>query len=283
MKVPWTRSGARQFGRMCRTAIREVAAPERPGRRDVVQLPEAQHRAPDEQRRPRHVDERQRQDHVPHARASRGHEGDGQDDRRERHEPVHEAHDDQVEAPVVARDEADQRAAERGDQHRDAADEERDPAPVDDQAVDVPAELVGAEEIRRRSGASGAAAGVQARAGCGSRAGRRRSRPGGRSGTRRRPRPRSGSAAAGGYQRIRGAVGSAARTVGARPRPSPTAAPVVVILVVADAGVDERVDHVDREVDQDVGRRRHQHDPLHHRVVAPEDRRDDEPADAREC
>jgi hypothetical protein len=43
--------------------------------------------------------------------------------------------------------------------------------------------------------------------------------------------------------------------------------------------VDEHVDHVDHEVDEHVGGGRHQDDVLHHGVVAPQDRRDDQSPD----
>ena len=126
---------------------REVPPPERPGGLDVVQLTEAQHGAADQERRPRRVHERQREDDVPHARAPGRHERDGQQDRGKRHQAVHDPHHREVEAAVVPGHQPDDGPPERGEQHGDAADEERHPAAVDHQAVDVAAELVGAEEV----------------------------------------------------------------------------------------------------------------------------------------
>jgi hypothetical protein len=53
-------------------------------------------------------------------------------------------------------------------------------------------------------------------------------------------------------QPIRGDVASAAGRVDTPATTFPTVASVVVTLVVPDAGIDERVDHVDDEVDEDV-------------------------------
>src|SRR5215212_7429989 len=68
---------------------------------------------------------------------------------------------------------------------------------------------------------------------------------------------------------------------------SATAASTVVMLAPsrrfsgdADAWVDDRVEQVHEQVDDDVRRRRHQHDSLDHRVVALEDRVDRQLAEA---
>src|SRR5262249_3236693 len=83
-------------------------------------------------------------------------------------------------------------------------------------------------------------------------------------------------------QRMGGAVGSAVEIDGTPAATFATAVSLVAILVVPDPRVDERVDHVDREIDQNVGRRRYEHNALHHGVTAPEDRRDDEAAAPRD-
>ena len=75
------------------------------------------------------------------------HERDGEQDRGDRHEPVHQAHDDPVERAHVAGDEADDEADGDADRGHGDADEERDAAAVDDAAVDVAAEAVGAHPV----------------------------------------------------------------------------------------------------------------------------------------
>src|SRR5438552_8799679 len=49
--------------------------------------------------------------------------------------------------------------------------------------------------------------------------------------------------------------------------------------LIADARIDERVDHVHHQVDEQVLGRSHQHHALHDRIVAAQDGRDDEPAE----
>src|SRR5437667_378238 len=49
--------------------------------------------------------------------------------------------------------------------------------------------------------------------------------------------------------------------------------------LIADARIDERVDHVHHQVDEHVRGRGRQHHALHDRIVAAQDGRDDEPAE----
>src|SRR5215510_7188811 len=55
-----------------------------------------------------------------------------------------------------------------------------------------------------------------------------------------------------------------------------------VASVIADARVDERVEQVHAQIDEDVGRGDDEHHALHHGIVAPENGRDDEPAQPRD-
>ena len=74
----------------------------------------------------------------------------GEQDGRDRHQAVHDAHDDAVEPADVAGDQADDEAdgdAEHGHRH---ADDQRHARAVDDAAVDVAAERVGAEAVHER-------------------------------------------------------------------------------------------------------------------------------------
>src|SRR6266545_4339296 len=68
--------------------------------------------------------------------------------------------------------------------------------------------------------------------------------------------------------------GAAALTVGARTS--------TVASVIADPRIDQRVQQVDPEIDEHVGRGRDEDDPLHHRVVTPQNRRNDEAAQTRD-
>src|SRR2546430_16541962 len=52
-----------------------------------------------------------------------------------------------------------------------------------------------------------------------------------------------------------------------------------VASLIADAGIDHGIEEIDGQVDQDIGGRGHEHHPLHHRIVAPKDGRDDEAAE----
>ena len=70
---------------------------------------------------------------------------DREQDGRDRHQPVHDAHDDGVEPAEVAGEQADEQADGDADQRHRDADQERDARAVDHAAVDVAAEAVGAE------------------------------------------------------------------------------------------------------------------------------------------
>ena len=83
----------------------------------------------------------------------------GEQDRRDRHQAVHDAHDDAVEPADVAGDQADDEADGDADRRHRDADDQRHARAVDDAAVDVAAERVGAEAVhelhfrcRRRRG-----------------------------------------------------------------------------------------------------------------------------------
>src|SRR6266567_1425439 len=54
---------------------------------DVVELADRQHGAPDEHGRARHVDDREREDHVPHPGSAHRHESNGEQDGGEGHSP----------------------------------------------------------------------------------------------------------------------------------------------------------------------------------------------------
>ena len=78
-----------------------------------------------------------------------------QHDRRQDEEEVRHAHQQAVDhAADEARDDPDQRPDDDRDDRGQEADRHRDPRPVDREVEDVPAELVGAEPVLRRSAAA---------------------------------------------------------------------------------------------------------------------------------
>ena len=77
-----------------------------------------------------------------------GHQRDGQQDRREGQQGVHEAHDEAVEpAADVPGQETQRDAHGGGDPHRDRADHERGARPVHDPAQDVAPQVVRAQPV----------------------------------------------------------------------------------------------------------------------------------------
>ena len=95
--------------------------------------------------------DRDRDDRVLDAGAERRDEGERQDQARKREEDVGDAHQDGVDpAAEIAGDGADQKPDRADQDHHEADDVERDARAVDDARVDVAAELVGAEPVRRR-------------------------------------------------------------------------------------------------------------------------------------
>jgi hypothetical protein len=90
---------------------------------------------------------------VAHAAAHQRHQGQRQQDGRNRHQPVHHAHHHGVDPPVEADHQA-ERGAEREAHHgHRGAHRQRDPRAVDGARVDVAAEMIGAEPAlgRRRA------------------------------------------------------------------------------------------------------------------------------------
>ena len=116
-------------------------------RLDVGLLAQRQHEAAHQAHDARHLGERDRDDHVLDARLGQRHQRDREQHRRDRHQPVHHAHHDRVEPAHVAGDEPDRQADDRREQRDGDADDERHARAVDDAAVDVAAEHVGAEPV----------------------------------------------------------------------------------------------------------------------------------------
>ena len=120
------------------------------GRVDIGLLAQRQHDAAHEARHARDFGDGDGEDDVADAAARQRHQRDGEQDRRDRHQPVHEPHDDAVGPAHETRDEADGETGERGEERHRQADGERDPRPVEHARIDVAAELVGAEPVSRR-------------------------------------------------------------------------------------------------------------------------------------
>ena len=130
----------------------DVAEHQDPGRRadrdrafDVGFLAHGEHDRADQAHDARHVGHDDGEDHGDQPGAPDRDQGDRKQDARDRHQAVHDAHDDAVGPAHVAGNQADH-GADRNckDGHRDA-DGERHARAVDDAAVDVPAETVGSE------------------------------------------------------------------------------------------------------------------------------------------
>ena len=79
--------------------------------------------------------------------ARQRHEPDGEQDAGNRHEPVHDPHHDVVEPAQVAGEHADHEPRERADQRDGHADDQRHARAVDDAAVDVAPQAVGAHPV----------------------------------------------------------------------------------------------------------------------------------------
>src|SRR5260370_641219 len=101
-------------------------------------------------RHPRHLGDGDREDDVLDAGAGQRHQRDRDQDRGDRHQPVHDPHDDRIDPAGEPGDDPDQEAepgAERGDADPD---DQRHAGAVDRPAVDVAAQHVGAEPIGGR-------------------------------------------------------------------------------------------------------------------------------------
>ena len=123
---------------------------------DVRLLAQAQHEAAHQAHDARHFGERDGDDHVADARLGQRHQRDGEQHRGNRHQAVHHAHHDGVEPADEAGDEPD-REPDASRERRDRnADDERDARAVDDAAVDVAPEHVGAEPVLAPTAASDA-------------------------------------------------------------------------------------------------------------------------------
>ena len=116
-------------------------------------LAQAQHLGAHDPHDARDLRHHQRDDHRLHAGAHEGHQGQGEQDGRDRHEPVDDAHDDRVERPIVAADQPDGRARGESEQGHDEADAQRDATPVERAGEDVAAEMVRAERVLGVGGA----------------------------------------------------------------------------------------------------------------------------------
>ena len=127
-------------------AHRAVAA--RPGPAHELALADRQHVGADDARELHPAGDRHHQDHVEEARAEREDHAHREQDVGDGEEDVHHAHDERIGAsPVEAGQEAEGDPDQAGQRHRGETDAERDPAPVEDAAQDVPPEVIGAERM----------------------------------------------------------------------------------------------------------------------------------------
>ncbi len=93
--------------------------------------------------------DRDGEDRVLDPRLQRGDEGEREDQPRERHEDVGDAHQHEIDDPAgIARDRADQEPDRPDDDGDEADDQQRHARAGDDAGEDVAAEIVGAEPMR---------------------------------------------------------------------------------------------------------------------------------------
>src|SRR5581483_4143597 len=124
---------------------------ERPGGEHELARPHLLDPRPHHPDEHRHAPDPDRDHGVLEARAERRHDGERQQEPREREHHVDQRADRQVRAaPAQARRQPERRPHEPTDADADQADPEADAAPVDDPGQEVAAELVRPERVRRR-------------------------------------------------------------------------------------------------------------------------------------
>ena len=216
-------------------------------------------------RRPRQVDDREREItfHTPGPRAAmramaRRMAGNG-------HQAVHDAHDHEVGAAVVAGDQPDRHAPQRRQHHRHRPRPGATRAPYSTRLrMSRPNSSV------PRSAGAGGRRRSPARAVVGlygdEHAGRERGQHDQQD--RRPPMTRRCHQDGPGHRASPASAGAGGQRD--------------ATITVLDARVDDEVHHVHHQVDQHVRRGRDQHHALDHRIVPAQDRRDDEPPEPRD-
>ena len=120
------------------------------GGRDVGFIAQSEHQAAHQPHHARHFGKRDRDDDVFDARFGERHQRDCEQHRRNRHQPVHDAHHDCVEPAYETGDEPDRKSHQRAEYRHGDAYGERHTGTEQDAAVDVASQHVGAEpELRR--------------------------------------------------------------------------------------------------------------------------------------
>jgi hypothetical protein len=119
---------------------------------DIGLIADRQHDAAHQPHHARHLDDRDGDDDGRDAGLDHGHQGDGEEDRRNRHQPVHEAHQDGVGNAAVSADEPDQQPDDGRQRRHHQTDDERNAAAMDGTAPDIAADTVRARQMdpRRR-------------------------------------------------------------------------------------------------------------------------------------
>ena len=128
------------------------AAADDDGGFDIGLLADRQHDAAHQAHHARHLDDRDGDDDGRDAGLDHRHQRDGEEDRRDRHQAVHEAHQDGVGNAAVAGDEPDQQPDDGRQHGHHQPDDERNAAAMDRAAPDIAADAVGARQMdpRRR-------------------------------------------------------------------------------------------------------------------------------------
>ena len=139
--------GAQALASTCRNMIWTSGWPIGTRRFDVLLLLDGEHGPAHDAGERRHVDDRDRDDHVVDPRSQDRHDPDGQQEPGEGEEDVDQSHHDLIDpAAVIAGRQPEADADHEGDDDRQNADAERHPGADQHPAEVVPAEFVGAEQ-----------------------------------------------------------------------------------------------------------------------------------------
>ena len=126
-----------------------MAEAQRPRRVDIRHLAHRQRACPHDPAAARHQRDGDGDDHVEHAGAEHRHHRQRQDDQREGHQHVEHALEDEVEpAAEIGRADAQHQADQAADDRGAEADDQRRARAVHQAREDVPAELVGAQQVQ---------------------------------------------------------------------------------------------------------------------------------------
>ncbi len=128
----------------------QVAGATDAGGLQIFHLANDQHRGAHDARGARHIGHRQRDHDAAGLGAERGTDADGKQDRRERHQRVHQPHHIGIQGAEIAGGDTNQGADRTGDQRHGKSDRQRQPAAIKHAGEDIASILIAAERKTRR-------------------------------------------------------------------------------------------------------------------------------------